>query len=311
VVRATATGVVTATIRCPWPDAQIAPQGMTAAGHRAFFVVCQKTARHGKGFVVTGARIYQFRLSGSGGISGYSLVPGGVLGQHRVEDVAASLDGAQLAVTVGPASLSATSPEQADVLVINSQTGVRAIWHGGVKVFGAADLTFTSGGRELQFLGRTRCGQATGTTKARGAATCRELRAVSPAAAGGELDSSRLLLRLSALIRSPADYVNDVVISPDGSTLTAAVIHSRSRPHQSTSILIIKYSAATGRQLHVLYRMRTGNGFFYRFFGSDPTGRYLLFNAGPTSGTVNGWIDHGRLIRLKPADGSNVFYETW
>jgi hypothetical protein len=69
--------------------------------------------------------------------------------------------------------------------------------------------------------------------------------------------------------------------------------------------------SATGRQLRVVYRMRTGNGFLYRFFGSDPSGRHLLLNAGPTSGTVNGWIDHGRLIRLKPADGSNVFYEVW
>ena len=25
---------------------------------------------------------------------------------------------------------------------------------------------------------------------------------------------------------------------------------------------------------------------------------------------VNGWIDHGRLIRLKPA-GNNIFFEAW
>ena len=56
--------------------------------------------------------------------------------------------------------------------------------------------------------------------------------------------------------------------------------------------------------------MRTGNGFFYRFLSSDPTGRYLLFDAGPASGTVNGWIDHGQLILLRPANGSNIAYET-
>ena len=50
----------------------------------------------------------------------------------------------------------------------------------------------------------------------------------------------------------------------------------------------------------------------FRFFGADPSVRFLLLNVGPASGTsVNGWIDHGRLVRLTPADGSNVFYEAW
>ena len=57
--------------------------------------------------------------------------------------------------------------------------------------------------------------------------------------------------------------------------------------------------------------MDTGNGFMFRFFSSDPSGRYLLLDAGPTSGTANGWIDNGRLIPLTPADGGNVFYEAW
>jgi hypothetical protein len=61
----------------------------------------------------------------------------------------------------------------------------------------------------------------------------------------------------------------------------------------------------------LLYRLPTGNGFSYQFLSSDPTGRHLLFNAGPASETVNGWIDHGQLIRLKPASGSNIAYETW
>jgi hypothetical protein len=40
--------------------------------------------------------------------------------------------------------------------------------------------------------------------------------------------------------------------------------------------------------------------------------RYPLTCAGPPVGPIhNGWIDHGRLVLLKPADGSNVFFETW
>src|SRR5499427_2468862 len=75
VIRATATGAVTATVRCPWPNSVIAPQGITAAGNRTFFMICQKIAKQGKLFAVTGARIYRFELTRSGRISGYSQVP--------------------------------------------------------------------------------------------------------------------------------------------------------------------------------------------------------------------------------------------
>jgi hypothetical protein len=79
---------------------------------------------------------------------------------------------------VGPAVAGGTSSVPDQILVINTLTGARAVWHGWAKVFGARVL------------------------------------------AGGQLGNSRLLLPLSALIRWPGDYINDVVISPDGSTLT-------------------------------------------------------------------------------------------
>jgi hypothetical protein len=302
VIRATATGAVTATVRCPWPNSQIAPRGITAAGNRTFFMICQKAARDGKFFAVTGARIYRFRLAGSGRISGYSPLPGGALGRHQPEGITATLDGSEVAVTIGPAAGGVTSSAPAQILVFNTRTGARAVWHGSAKLFGAGVASFIHQGRELVFIGVTRC------TPAKHSATCRALRTLSTAAPGGTLDDSSLLLPLSALLRSPGGYINDVVISPDGSTLSAAVVRSPARgPDQ---VLAVRFSAA-GRQLRVLYRMSTGNGFFYRFFESDPSGRHLLLNAGPTSGTVNGWIDHGRLIPLRPANGSNIVYETW
>jgi hypothetical protein len=33
-------------------------------------------------------------------------------------------------------------------------------------------------------------------------------------------------------------------------------------------------------------------------------------DAGPSKASINGWIDNGRLIRLKPA-GDNVSWEVW
>jgi hypothetical protein len=304
VIRATATGAVTATVSCPWPNSVIAPQGITAAGNRTFFMICQKVARQGKLFAVTGARIYRFQLTRSGRISGYSPVPGGVLGRHQPGSITATPDGSQIAVTVGQATLGVVQSVPAAVDVIDTQTGARAIWHGGPKVLGAADLTFTDNGAALEFVGLKKCAQG------RGGTACEELRTVSPATAGGQLDSSHVLLPLSALATHPGDSVNDVVISPGGATLATAIVHSGRRP-RSDSVSVVEYSAVDGRQLRVLYYLRTGNGFFYRFLGADPTGRHLIFNAGRTSGTLNGWIDHGRLISLRPANGSNIRYETW
>lgn len=300
VVRATATGRVTSTVSCPQPGTQIPLQGIAAAGNRMFFIDCQKIQKAGTKYTVTGSRIYRVRLTGSGQVSGYSLLPGGVLGRHRLEAITATLNGSEVAVTLGPAALEEFSSPSApaDVLVINTKTGARAVWRGGPKVFNAGGLTFTTNGRELEFLGTTRCPQAKRSR-------CEQLRAISPATAGGQLDNSRLLLQLSALARSHGEYIEPAIITTGGSTLTAVV------QRDQYSIWVVQYSAATGRQLRVLYKMRTGSGFFYRFLSSDPTGRYLLFNAGPTSGTLNGWIDHGRLIPLKPANGSNIFYEIW
>jgi hypothetical protein len=303
-IRATATGAVTATVRCPWPNSVIAPQGITAAGNHTFFVVCEKVAEQGKLFAVTGARIYRFQLTRSGRISGYSPVPGGVLGRHQPGSITATPDGSQIAVTVGQAALGVVQSVPAAVYVIDTQTGARAIWHGGPKVLGAADLTFTDNGSALEFVGLNKCALG------RGGTACEELRTVSPAAAGGQLDSSHVLLPLSALATHPGDSVNDVVINPGGATLAAAIVHSGRRAG-SSSVSVVQYSAVNGRQLRVLYHLRTGNGFFYRFLTADPTGRYLIFNAGRTSGTRNGWIDHGRLISLTPANGSNIRYETW
>ena len=305
VVRATVSGRVTATPTCPWPKANIAPQGFASAGHQAFFMICERIARQGKVFVVTGTRIYRLQLTGSGRVSGYSPVPGGALGPHRPEGITATLDGSEVAVIAGPATLGRLPSAPADIVVINTQTGARAVWHGGAAVFSAGSLTFTTDGSALEFIGIKRCALV------RISLACQQLRAVGHATTGGQLDNSRLLLPLSALKLQPGDQVNDVVLSPDGLTLTAAVIPNPKGPGRPSSILVTEYSAATGRQLRILYQMHAGNGFFYRFLSSDPTGRYLIFNAGPASGTVNGWIDHGRLIRLKPADGSNVLYETW
>jgi hypothetical protein len=307
VVRSTATGAVTDTVRSPWRHARITD--IAAASDQTFFMVCQGIAANAHA-VVTGSRIYRFRVSGSGRIGGYSLVRGGMLAGRQANGLAAAANGSEVAVTTGPAAATGIAGS-AEVMVINTRTGAHAVWHNAPAVpgqmgFGVGDLSLTADGRELAFLGIPRCIRGPCRPTGNG----EEVRAVSPAGQGGNLSNSRLLLRQSALVRLATGYIDGAVISPDGSSVT--VVEMNTPAGSPDNIMsVIQVSAATGRQLSVRYRVDTGNGFSYQFFSSDPSGRHLLLDAGPTSGTVNGWIDDGQLVQLTPANGSNIFYEAW
>jgi hypothetical protein len=303
VVRATATGAVTASVRCPEQHARVALEGIAAGAHQTFFVACATGSGQGASYVVTASRIYRFRITGAGHVSGWSLVRGGVLDGLWVNYLAASPDGSEVAVSISHAAV--RSSAIGDVVIINTRTGTRAVWHNDAHERGAIgdvrSLSLTSGGRELVFVGSPGCVTVT---------VCltipAQVRALSPASEGGQLESSRVLLR-----GHPASwgYTEEVVVTPDGSALTVVRVNSPGRGPESVSV--VQVSPVTGQTIRVLYRVITGNGFMYRFLSSDPSGRYLLLNAGPTTGTVNGWIDHGRLVPLTPADGDNVFDEAW
>jgi hypothetical protein len=308
-VRRTATGAVTATIRCPRLPAGEEISNIAAADHHAFFLACDRVLQRGANSVVTGSRIYRFLITAAGRVSSYSLVRGAVLDGLRTGSLAATPDGSQIAVTVAPG---ASSAEIAKIMVINTRTAEHVVWQNrpavpGTIRFNVGDLSFARHGHELAFLTQPRC------VHAAGAPPCKvdggeEVRALNPAA-GGLLGSSRVLLRQSKIMRLSKGYINDAVVSPGGSALTLAIVGVGASSN-SSGVSVVRYSAATDKRLRILYRIPTGNGFFYRFFSADPSGRYLLLDAGPISGAVNGWIDHGRLVRLKPA-GDNVFFEVW
>jgi Domain of unknown function (DUF1707) len=308
VVRATATGAVTATVRSPWRQAYITD--IAAASDQTFFMVCWGITGKGGDAVVTGSRIYRFRVTGSGRIGGYSLVRGGMLAGLQAGGLAVAADGSEVAVTTVPAAATGAAGS-AEIMVIDTRTGARAAWHNapavpGQMTYGVGGLSLTADGRELAFLAIPRCIKGPCAPTGNG----EEVRAVSPAGRGGNLSSSRLLLRQSALVRLATGYIDGAVISPDGSSV--AVVEMNTPAGSADNIVsVVQVSAATGKQLGVRYQADTGNGFLYRFFSSDPSGRYLLLDVGPTSGTVNGWIDDGRLVQLMPANGTNVFDEVW
>jgi hypothetical protein len=306
VVRATATGAKTATVRCPWPKSYVANEGLAPADGRTFFLACQRFTTS-RPFRVTGTRIYRFQLTGSGQISGYSSVPGGDLGAVAVSQMAATQDGGQLAVNTNPGS----GTRKASIQVINTRTGARAVWHNGTGApgttqFGVGDLSWTRAGRELVFQA-TEC-KPGGVQCASGG----QWRVIHHAATGGELDNSKLLLLKSSLTGHAQGFINDSVITPDGSALIVVALHSPRGAGTPGNIDVVKVDPATGHPIQLLFHENTGNGVFYRSFAADPSTRFLILNAGPPQGgTHNGWIDHGRLVLLKPADGTNVFYETW
>ena len=306
-VRATATGAVTAKVHCPWPKSFVANNGLAPADGHTFFLGCQRG--HGiRQFVVTGTRIYRFQLTGSGRISGYSQVPGGDLGAVQIDRMAATQDGTQLALDVFPGKR--TLQARSSIQVVNTQTGARGVWHNGTGAPGTTqyaigNMSWTRR-RELVF-------QATICEP--GGSRCvfgMQWRALHRPATGGNLDNSKLLLLKSSLTGHAQGYINDSVITPDGSALIVVALHSPLAAGKPSNIEVVKVDPATGHPIRLLFHENTGSGLFYRSFAADPSTRFLILNAGPPQGgTHNGWIDDGRLVALKPADGRSVFYETW
>jgi len=198
----------------------------------------------------------------------------------------------------------------ANVMVINTRTGAHALWRNttghapGTVTFGIGDLSLTADGRELVFYTQQQCVPG-------GARPCpprpsQLVRAVRPASRGGQLRHSRVIMLQSQLQGLSRGFINNAVITPDGSAVTVFSQHSA----QTSTVSVLQVSAATGRQVRLLYRVNTGRGFSYQFFNVDPSGRHMILATGTSRNPVNGWIDHGHLVRLEPA-GSNVFFEAW
>ncbi len=205
------------------------------------------------------------------------------------------------------------------------------MFRGGLKALGphfsVGNLSWADGGRELVFLGQwchvdmSMGSESCGTGKAGGDRVA-GVRTLNPASGGGRLGSGRLLLRQSA--RYP--YIAQAVISPDGSTLTTLVLRGPGVGTRQISggvpdnMTVEQISVATGRRLGVLYRRHLGptsevNGVpGFLALIPDGTGQHWIINGGICVGNCssgfNDWIDHRRLVPLRPADG-RLAAEAW
>jgi len=306
VVRSTATGLATARVGCPWRDANSTIYPIAADGHQRFFMIC--TARRHQS--PTGARIYQFRVTGTGQVRDYSLIPGGQLGAVIAGPMAVSPTGSHVAVIVSPPGTGPATTPQAQIIVINTRTGAHAVWRNAQATRHAArfrifDISFASGGRELAFLGTRTCGPQDDPPLCQ--PRDQQIRALSPAAKGGVLSTGPVLLRTTE--PGKARWIEDAAVSADGSTLTIVTTTVPPKPQPST-VTVSQVKIGTGKH-RVIYRIHGSSGQEPEiFFTADATGRHFLISAGPFTHPAVGWIHHGQLVSLKPF-GAWVFYEAW
>lgn len=299
-VRATATGAVRTRIRCPLSAPYVITWPVAPADNQNMFLVCQRATGPQSYAKVLESRIFQFHVTGSGLVTGYLPVRGGVLGELDVQSIAATPDGSEIAVIVYPGShppdLHGTPP---DVIVIDTRTGARAIWHGappvsGKTVYWPRDISLTADGQKLVFLTEPQCFQTGCTTNAG-----QQMRVViHPASGGGQLNSAELMVRLNAVMPLSSASVMDAVISPDGSTLTAAVMGTLSGKPSPDSVSVVQIQASGQPRLRFVYRLPQGDA--YSFFSADPPGSHFLLGTGTLNGPLAGRIDNGMLIPLRP-----------
>jgi hypothetical protein len=262
-----------------------------------------------------------------------------------------------------PAGTSVGGDSQIDV--VDTATGAVSVWQGGTGQsysFSVVNLSWTAPGNKLVYYGQwcpqsssstqsgssapsssstqsssstpsssstqqvtvtqqstitatlTACATGTGGAKA-------EVWALDPAARGGLLTSGRRLFSLPAAF----PYLPQVLISPDGTTLTAVALTSPvKRAVTPEHLSVEQISVATRKRSGLLYSHDLGSavvngGLAYMYpvtLSTDAAGQHWMLsssfcdNNNRCRGGLNGWIDNGRLVPLQPADGS-VASEAW
>jgi hypothetical protein len=295
--------MVTATVGCPssGPRDDIFP--ISAGARQRFFMVCN-SYHH---YRLIQARIYQFRVTSSGQVSGLAPVPGGRLGAIKVNAMAVSPNGAEIAINLLPPESAEVRPGQSRILVINALSGERALWRnapstGHASLIRVYPVSFSSGGRSLVFVGLPICPHKNPVS----CHNAKQVRVLSPASQGGYFSASSLLMTL----RNRKGTSSGVVaVSPDGSTIITSTVAIPPRPRPSVQT-VTQISHSTAKE-HIIYKMRGPSGTDnFGFVIPDVYGRHFIIDI---PGGVNGWLRDGKLIPLKPAGAvePDAYYEAW
>ncbi|HSR85675.1 MAG TPA: hypothetical protein VLM11_15990 [Streptosporangiaceae bacterium] len=298
-VRATFTGSALARIRCPMSAPYVVSWPVAPAANQNFFLVCQRATGPASYDKVLESRIFEFHVTRSGRVTRALPVRGGELGRLLVHSIAATPDGSEVAVIAYPGThppdLHRTPP---DVIVIDTRTGARAIWQGAPPmssrtVYWPQDISLTADGQRLVFLTAPQCFQEPCTTSGG-----QQMRVIMNPASGGQLNSAGLLIPLDPALGRSSAAAMAAVISPDGSTVTLAVTGALPGNPSPASVSVVQIPASGQRRLHFVYRLPQADS--YSYFTADPSGSHFLLGTGTPSGPLDGRIDNGRLIPLRP-----------
>jgi hypothetical protein len=311
VIRDTATGAVTGTIPNKKPGSgsygDYAASIAATAGGREFIAAYIRTVL---GTDQQETRLFSFRLTSAGKVTGFALVRGGVInGLLAGYDMAISPDGSKVALVLyrplSPAGR--VGVPHAEIVVINLRTGTRGLWQGGLMRSGltlhSPSISWEPDGRSLVFLALWCREGIVGSGYCTAGRHYAQVRTLSLAAGGGLLSQGSVLLSQSA--RYP--YLVQALLSPGGNSLTVVGLRG---PYAGKvfpvpqHLQVIQVPLAKGGRPRLLYHGVTG-GYIDAFLGSDASGRYLLLDW-----RANGWLDHGVLRPLAP-QGDVAFEEAW
>jgi hypothetical protein len=317
-VRSSSTGAVVASVPSPEVRNWLVEFNSVAAAPdgRTFYV--EFDALH-----AMVQQVWVYRLTIPNGTTTARLVriDGGVISGAAILDsgpnMAVSPGGTELAlITDAAEQLNNNTGGHADaIIVINLLTGTRSVWQGGLggadKTFTIPDISWTTDGRSLVFLGQwckfpaasRLCSGPSGSQGYRET----QVRSLSVAAGGGALNQGSVLLTQSA--RYPV--IAAAVAGPAPSELSVIVLSGRPGAGGTWSkIAVERVADGSGALLGVDYRAntigdegQTGNV----SISADPSGRYLLLSySGPggyngpagytgQGGFYTGWIGQGKL----------------
>jgi hypothetical protein len=297
VVRSTATGAITATIRCPGRGYFPQAGDLAAGGSQRFFMICVRVNLK-TGRVIGSTLIYRFGLNSAGHASRPMLLASG-----PYSGLAAADGGSVLAAVAG---LSAEPSGPTGIALLSTRTGrevgfVRNNLRSAGHRLGISGLSISADGHELAFFARCQLplpGCTYGTERI----------LTLPAGGSEPSTASSTVLPDSTLLSSDDAVFLNSQLSPDGSALDIAYVQWH--VHGDVYLVVAQRAVQTGRLVRYLYRHNAGSGIRMGFASFDPSGQYPILDLG-SGNLINGWIDHGRFVPLDPAFGIAVSDEAW
>jgi len=328
-VRSTATGRTTAVLPLRGPGGYGRVRvGVVASAGNGLFVAAGIPPDS------TFEKIYRFRVTSAGKVTGLAPVPHGLLAAGELVDALAVTPGGRTIAygsLIQPGSLKTDFGDR--VNVVDTVTGDRSWWDSGRRgqssAFSVASLSWTADGRLAVFGEWCRLEHASGfhsgiTCPAQQQYRSAEAWLLHPVPNSGDhpIEGGQRLLRQTP--GSP--YLAQAVISPDGRTLTVLELTGRKliaqhylhRPTVPCNLAVRQYAVPSGRPLRVLYHNLLGPRYGipgapdFLSLARDSTGQHWTV-IGAVSYSFNGWIYRGRLVPLAPqtfhlSDGA---FEAW